>query len=235
MEDTIKSSQIFNRKVVLEIRYEPNPSVIDNRGALVNKIIEESIIQGAHWEMGVGEIRVSDSLKPNNNRQLIYADLHRLSIINSKNDSNEGYHHFIEKSFRAFKAIIPNIRIIRIGCRIQGTYECRSQEYNNIVKNFQANFPSTYLLDDFNVKDIRFQLVYQNGQYHIGPISKDDIFLKQEFPFDDVVQKPGIGIDTDNYIIRSKDRDKISESSIKDVLLASLSVEKLLFQKLKDI
>jgi hypothetical protein len=78
MEDSIKSTSINNRKIVLEIRYEPNPSVIDSRGLLVKKLIDGEIIANAQWELGMGEIKLSDSLKANESRQLIYADLHRL-------------------------------------------------------------------------------------------------------------------------------------------------------------
>lgn len=232
MEDSIKSKSINNRKIVIEIRYEPNPSVIDNRGSLVEKLVEAKLIPGAEWELGIGEIKLSDSLKANEGRQLIYADLHRLTLINSKKDTNASFFHFVEKAFKIFKEIIPSYTIIRIGCRIQGTYQCKSNDYNQIVNNFKALFPSQFLLEDFYVKDLRFQLVYQNGQYHIGPVNKEDGFVKTEFPFDDAIKSIGFAIDTDNYTIRSKEKETISDSVIKDVYLTSLSVEKSLFDKL---
>jgi hypothetical protein len=235
MEDSIKSTSINNRKIVIEIRYEPNPSVIDSRGSLVKKLVEAKLIPDAQWELGIGEIKLSDSLKANESRQFIYADLHRLTLISSKKDSNASFFHFAEKAFKIFKEVIPSYTIIRIGCRIQGTYQSKSNDYTKIVNNFKALFPSQFLLEDFNIKDMRFQLVYQNGQYHIGPVNKDDGFVKTEFPFDDAIKNIGFAIDTDNYIIRSKEKEVINDSVIKDVYITSLSVEKSLFDKLNSL
>jgi len=235
MEDSIKSSSIHNRKIVVEIRYEPNPTVIDSRGSLVKKLVDAKLIPDAQWELGVGEIKIADTLKANTNRQIIYADLHRLSIISSKKETNESFSHFVDKVFKIFKEVIPSYTIIRIGCRIQGTYQCKSNDYGQIVNNFKALFPSQFLLEDYNVKDLRFQLNYQNGQYHIGPVSKEDIFLKTEFPFEDASKNVGFAIDTDNYVIRSKEKETINDSVIKDVYITSLSVEKSLFEKLNTL
>ena len=71
MEDSIKSNLIFNRKIVIEIRYEPNPIVIDCRGALVKKFIDSNLIPNAQWELGIGEIKISDSFKIEESRQMI--------------------------------------------------------------------------------------------------------------------------------------------------------------------
>ncbi len=235
MEDSIKSSLVNNRKIVIEIRYEPNPTVIDNRGTLVKKLVEANLISNAQWELGIGEIKIADSLKVNLSRQIIYADLHRLSIISSKKDTNEGFYHFAEKAFKIFKEVIQNYTIIRIGCRIQGTYQAKSSEYNQILSGFKSIFPSQVFLEDFSVKDLRFQLNYQNGQYIIGPVSKDDTFIKSEFPFEEANKNVGFAIDTDNFVIRSKEREKINDSVMKDVYITSLSVEKSLFEKLSNI
>jgi hypothetical protein len=235
MEDIIKSSEINNRKIVIEIRYEPNPTVIDNRGALVKKIIDANLINNAHWEMGVGEIKITDTPKANNSKQIIYADLHRLSIISAKKETNASFAHFYERVLKIFKEVIPSYTIIRIGCRIQGTYNSKSTDYGQILKNFKSLFPSQFLLEDFNASDLRFQLNYQNGHYQIGPVSKDDIFLKTEFPFDDVNNNIGIAIDTDNYVIKSKEKVIISDNITKDVYRTSLSVEKSLYEKLNSL
>ena len=235
MEDIIKSSSINNRKIVIEIRYEPNPTVIDNRGLLVKKIIDANLIHNAQWELGIGEIKISDSLKASNSKQIIYADLHRLSIISAKKETNASFTHFYDRVLKIFKEVIPSFTIIRIGCRIQGTYDTRSNDYSQLLNNFKSLFPSQFLLDDFNVNDLRFQLNYQNGHYQIGPVGKDDIFLKTEFPFDDVNTNIGFAIDTDNYVIRSKEKSIINDNVIKDVFLTSISVEKSLFEKLNSL
>ena len=235
MEVSIKSSLINNRKIVIEIRYEPNPTVIDSRGLLVKKLVDAKLIADAQWELGIGEIKIADTLKANTNRQIIYADLHRLSIISSKQETNESFFHFVEKIFKIFKEAISSYTIIRIGCRIQGTYQSKSSDYTQIINNFKTLFPSQFLLEDYNVKDMRFQLNYQNGQYQIGPVSKDDNFIKTEFPYEESIKHVGFAIDTDNFVIRSKEKELINDSVIKDVYMTSLSIEKSLFDKLNTL
>lgn len=232
MEDSIKSSFIHNRKIVIEIRYDSNPLVIDKRGLLVKKLIDLKVIPEAQWELGIGEVKISDSLSLNYNRQIIYIDLHRISVISSKIETNESFYHLFDKVFKIFKEVIPIYKITRVGCRIQGTYQSLSTEFNKVVENFKKIFPSQILLEDYNIKDMRFQLIYQNGQYHIGPINKDDNFIKTEFPYIDAIKKVGFAIDTDNYVVQSPNNETIQESVIKDVYITSLSVEKSLFDKL---
>jgi hypothetical protein len=235
MEDSIKSSMINNRKIVIEIRYEPNPTVIDGRGSLVKKLLDSKLIPDAQWELGVGEIKLSNSLKANESRQLIYADLHRFTLISSKKHTNDSFFHFVQKAFKIFKEVIPSYSIIRIGCRILGTYQSKSNDYTQVLSNFKSLFPSQFILEDYNIKDLRFQLVYQNGQYNIGPVGKDDVFIKTEFPFDDASKNIGFAIDTDNYVIKSKEKETINDSVIKDVYITSLSIEKSLFEKLNTL
>jgi hypothetical protein len=235
MEDSIKSSAINNRKIVIEIRYEPNPTVIDSRGLLVKKLVDAKLIPEAQWQMGIGEVKIADTLKAETIRQVIYADLHRLSIISSKIESNESFFHFVDKIFKIFKEVIPSFTIIRIGCRIQGTYSCKSDDHSKIVSNFKALFPSQILLEDYNIKDLRLQLNYQNGQYNIGPVNKEDPFIKTEFPYDEARKNIGFGIDTDNFVIRGKEKEIIKDTVIKDVYLTSLSIEKSLFEKLNTL
>lgn len=91
------------------------------------------------------------------------------------------------------------------------------------------------MLEEFPAQDLRFQLVYQNGMYNIGPVHKDDQFLKQEFSFDEKIEHIGFGIDTDNYMLKENSEQIIKDSSIKDVFMTSLSVEKSLFEKLKSL
>jgi hypothetical protein len=230
MTNTIKASEINNRKIILEVRFETDPTVIDNRGKLLQKFIASKIINNAQWELGIAEIKFGDSLEENKCKQLIFADLNRITIVSARTETNEGFFHLVEKAFGIFSQVMPNIKIIRIGCRIQGTYNCKNNDYNRIVNSFTKIFPSQILLEDYNVKDMRFQLIYQNGQYNIGPINKDDAFVKVEFPFVDSIKRPGFAIDTDNYM--TKDVNYLKDASIKDVYTASLAVESSLFEKL---
>lgn len=232
MENNVSSSAINNRKIILEIRFEANPIIIDSRGKLAKLLQKENLIANSKWELGNGDLRIVDDLNSENSRQVIYVDSQRFTVMCSNNQTTDSFLNIVHKAFKIFKEIVGEIVITRIGCRILGTYKTKSSEYPKVVSNFKELFPSQVLLEEFAVKDLRLQLIYQNGQYNIGPISKEDNFLNNEFRFDDVVKSVGFAIDTDNYILKSQEKQIISESSIKDVYLTSLSVEKSLFDKL---
>jgi len=235
MENNINSSSINNRKIILEIRFEANPVIIDSRGQLAKKLQEDNLIVNSKWELGNGDLKIVDNLEPSDTRQIIYIDSQKLTIICSNNQTTDSFLNIVNKAFKIFTDIIGSVVITRIGCRIMGTYKTKSTEFSNVVTNFKAMFPTQILLEDFAVKDLRLQLIYQNGQYHIGPISKDDNFLKNEFRFEDVKKSVGFAIDTDNYILKSREKEVINQQSIKDVYLTSLSVEKSLFDKLSNL
>lgn len=232
MENTISAKSINNRKIIIEIRFAPNPLVIDKRGALLSKFIESKLINAPHWELGTGEIKMSDNADANEIRTTIFSDINRLTVVSSNISSNESFYHLFDKTYKSFKEVIGEIDIVRIGCRILGTYKSQSNDYSKILMGFKNMFPSQILLEDYNVTDLRLQLNYQNGQYHVGPINKKDKFLNKEFSHSDAVNGIGFAIDTDNYMLKGPALKKINDVSIKDVILTSLSVEKSLFEKL---
>ncbi len=233
MEDSIKSSSINNRRVIMEIRFDPNLDFVDRRGALLKKFKSADVIKNSHWELGFNDIKLFDTTTATNNRKLVFCDMKRISMSSSLTETNESFSHFFEKAFASFKAVFDRFDIIRIGCRIQGTYKCKSNDYSTIVTNFIKLFPDKFLLEDFNAKDFKFNLVYQNGQYNIGPINKDDNFIKTNFAYEEANSSVGFGIDTDNFMV--KDKDFLDEKSIMDVYKASLSVEKRLFDNLSSL
>ncbi len=236
MKDNIKREFINNRKLITEIRFKPNPRILDERGNLINKLVESNVIENPHWELGGANITVVDNTEQIQSKKRIFIDIQRISYVSSAGDSNESYYSAFSKVYKVFKETIATFDIKRIGCRIIGTYSCDSKDYATIIEKFKKHFPNQFLLEEFPAQDLRFQLVYQNGMYNIGPIrGEEDQFLKQEFPFDDRNNNIGFAIDTDNYILKESSSQIINESSIKDVYLTSLSVEKLLFEKLKTL
>lgn len=232
MENLIPNKNINNRKIIIEIRFNSNPLIIDKRGELVKKLINDKVIKNAEWELGGGELKILDNLDVKQAKNIIFIGLNRISIISTKIDSNTSFFNQFEKSYKALKDLVGDLEIIRIGCRILGTYEAKSKNYNSIVKNFKNYFNTSIFLEDFNVTDLVFSIVYDNGRYMVGPISKEDSFLEREFNTDDCIKSIGFGIDTDNYFLNDDPSNKVSDSKIKDVFVASISVEKSLFDKL---
>jgi hypothetical protein len=70
--------------------------------------------------------------------------------------------------------------------------------------------------------------------YHIGPVKEDDPFLIKEFKNPDRNNSVGIAIDTDNYLLKAGNNDINGKNKIKDVITASLAVEKSLVENLKE-
>lgn len=69
MKDNIKGEFIKNRKLIIEVRYSPNPKILDERGALINKLVDSNIISNPHWELGGANITVSDKADQKQSRK----------------------------------------------------------------------------------------------------------------------------------------------------------------------
>lgn len=232
MENTIPLKEINNRKIVLEIRYKTNPLILDKKGEILNSFLENNLILNSHWKIGNVDFNLRDNEDETEARTIIFCDARKLAIVSSDISSNEKLFSTIEKAFKQLKGIIPNLDIERIGCRIIGTYKTNNVLYKQVLQGFKNLFPNQILLEDFIVEDLRLQLVYQNGQYNIGPINKNDAFVNKNFTFSKAVSEIGFAIDTDNFYLKRDTSEKINDSKIKDVFIASLSVEKSLFEKL---
>lgn len=69
--------------------------------------------------------------------------------------------------------------------------------------------------------------------YQIAPLSAEDPFYSREFPLKIRDPKVGVMIDTDNYMLSEQGGPKLdSIERIKSVLVASLAVEKALYNNL---
>ena len=235
MINTIPSASINNRKIILEIRFKAKPILLDKRGEILNKILEKNVIPNSHWELGNSEIKLRDKEDIEESRTSILVDPGRITLVSTNVSSNENFYHSVDKIYKSLKEIVGDFDILRIGCRILGTYKTKSKDFKDVMNGFTKMFPNQILLEEFPVKDLRFQIIYQNGMYHIGPISKNDNFIAREFKYNDCIKGVGFAIDTDNYILKDETSEKINEISIRDVFMASISVEKSLFDKLSTL
>ena len=173
-------------------------------------------------------------MKKNEARNTIIVELNRFSFISSKIDSIDSFYGKFEKIYAEITKELGPLYIKRIGCRIQGTYRTKSDNYDDIMGKMKSSFPSTFLLDNYPSTDMLFQLIYKNGMYNIGPArDKDDAFVNQNFDESYRINHNGIAIDTDNYITY-ENGSILDKQAIKDVFVLSLSVEKELYSNLKD-
>ena len=231
MKENIESKNIGNRKFIIELRYEPKVTLLDSKGALVEKIQETKLFPCSHWEIGQSEVIVRDEKMKEDAHNVIIVTLNRICFISYKIDSVESFYANFCKVYDAVTKVLFPLKITRIGCRIIGTYKANSSDFKNILKNFQDSFPAKFLLKKYPAKYLLFHLKYENGMYQIGPIDINDDFYSREFDIPDCTKHVGFAIDTDNYL--TNEAQEINEKSlIKEVYKLSLSVEKELFSNL---
>lgn len=233
MKDNIKASLTFNRKIVIEVRFEPLPRILDLKGTIVENIKKLNLFSIFHWELGDSTVLIKDAPVPNLVRNQIVVELNRIMFVSSQIASIESFYSKFHKIFTELCSIFEVKSITRIGCRIQGSYKVKSSDFENVLSSFKNSFPSNIFMEDFPSTDLLFRLNYQNGMYQIGPIKENDTFLKREFPYDERNNSIGIAIDTDNYLQKISEKE-LTSSKIKDVVIASLAVEKSLYEKLKN-
>jgi hypothetical protein len=233
MKDNISTEKILNRKIVIEIRFKPNPKLLDLKGTIINAIESLKLLSEFYWEIGDAVISMKDNKEQLNVRNQIIVEINRFAYISSRIDSIESFYSKFQKIYSELGKLTLFGEYSRIGCRIQGTYRVKSTKFDTILENFKNSFPNEIFLEDFPAKDLMFRLNYNNGMYIIGPIKENDDFLKKEFQFQNRNNSIGVGIDTDNYFL-NENKEIIKDSRIKDVFTASLAVEKSLYEKLKD-
>lgn len=234
MKNNIDTNLILNRKIVIEIRFKAQPKFLDLKGTLLDKIYKLNIIKNAEWSIGDSGFKIADNNQEILVRNLFTAELNRFSIVSYDVHSIEKFVGDFLKINDVVKEVLGDLDILRVGCRILGTYKTKSNKFDTILKKFKESFPNDIFLKDFPTTDLRLQIVYQNGTYHLGPIQKDDGFLQREFRGPGRNNSVGIGLDTDNYLLKTEEIKINSASKIKDVITASLAVEKSLVEKLKD-
>jgi len=235
MKNNINTSQIHNRKIILEIRFRFKSKILDNKGNILDSIENSKLLNPFVFALGEYGIKAADNSEESNERNALYAEINRFSFISSKIDSVDIYFQKFETMFKAFTDIVGDVEMLRIGCRIIGTYSCKSKTFKELLINFKEVFPDKFYVDQFPVTDLRLQVIYQNGNYNIGPINKGDIFTATNFTHSDVIDKLGTGIDVDNYFLGNDKYDGNLLTKVKDVFTASLAVEKSLFDKLSEM
>ena len=233
MKNNIDNKVILNRKIIIELKYEPILHFLDLKGIIQQELIDLNLIEKPDWSIGDSHVKVADNKNDTQARVLIQVQLNRVSFISSKITSIE---KFTSDFFKIYKVVcdkLTDLSIIRIGCRIQGTYKTKSSTFKALLKSFKEAIPGQVFFDGFPTNDLRIQIVYQNGNYYLRPVQKNYPFLDTAFNYDGRINDVGIGLDTDNYLLNTGENLN-SQAKIKDVITASLAVEKNMIESLKE-
>ena len=232
MKENIDSKKIGNRKFIIELRFNHKVTLSDKKGAIIENIKSCNFFTPFHWEIGVANATIWDNNKKEDARNIIMIELNRLCVISTKIDTVASFFDRFMKIYECVEKEIGAFDIIRIGCRIQGTYKIESLDFNSILEKMKKGFPRQFYLEDFPATDLMFQLNYKNGMYQIGPAKGEkDTFVENNFSESCRINHVGFAIDTDNYI--TNQRGPINDKKMsKDIYPRSLSVEKKLFDNL---
>ncbi|QZE15361.1 hypothetical protein K4L44_05880 [Halosquirtibacter laminarini] len=236
MENNIKNLNIYLRNIILELRYDPNPIILDLRGQLINRLISDKKFKGYIWSLTDKGIVLNDKESKDESLYTIIVEIDRLSYISRTVASSEDHFNRFKKILELIFQSIDNVKLRRIGCRVQGVYKVLSKDYSKIFNSFKDQFKTNLFLNDFPSKDLKLLIEYENGRYETGPIGKNDSFVRTNFPNNTNSSLVGIAIDTDNYVIFDDfevDKNKI-ESNTKRIYDLSLTVEKTLYERMKE-
>lgn len=233
MQNNIESKNIGNRKFIIEIRFAPIVYMLDRRGAIAEAVEKSKCFKTCHWEINTGEVTIRDHAEKEKVKNVVFVTFNRFSFISYSIDSIEGFYSNFMKAYEAVCKVLGNTTILRIGCRIIGTYKVKSKSFTSILTHFKEAFPSKIFINQYPARDMLFTLTYENGMYSIGPLNENDIFYEKEFELGCNEKHTGILIDTDNYLTNEV-KDINNKSRIKDVYTLSLSVEKDLYLNLAE-
>lgn len=233
MKDNIDTKKIGNRKIIIELRFNPIVSILDNKGHIVEAIEKSGCFNQSYWEINSADVTIRDHSDKDKARNIAYVTFNRFNFISYKVDSVDSFYSNFIKVYTELIGVIGTPIIKRIGCRIIGTYKVKSQNFDSILNNFKESFPKHFFIENYSAKDLSFTLNYPNGMYTIGPVNLDDNFYDREFDFDGCYKHIGIAIDTDNYMTNEV-KEINDKSLIKSIYTLSLAVEKDLYLNLAD-
>lgn len=235
-KDNISSAAIINRKLIIELRFNPIASVLDKKGTIADAVSAEKIFKPDNfWEISNNAVRFQSSENKNDTHFIATVEYNKITFVGVKIDSIDSFFNLFLKFYRTIKGNIPNWTVTRIGCRVLGAYKTQSNEFSSILSNFIKIFPSKFIIEPYQTKDLLFRMDYSSGMYQISPLKDDDEFYKREFPSGIINGGVGVMLDTDNYTLKIDGVDIDTIENIKTIFIASLAVEKSLYENLKNI
>ena len=140
MKENIDSKNIGNRKFIIELRYDAKVTMLDAKGALVEKILETGVFPCSHWEIGQSNVAIRDTKQKEDALNVALVTLNRINFISHKIDSVESFYANFTKVYDAVTKVLGQLSITRIGCRIIGTYKSKSSDYKDVLKRIGLNF-----------------------------------------------------------------------------------------------
>lgn len=193
------------KKYVFEFRYNPILESFDKRGLVLQKLNEAFKSKIAHWRVSNIEVQLLDN--PERASKIISVD-HKISRIiyedcGSLQEFNDDTKKFIEVFFSIYGKNTKEI--LRAGVRFQSIFTFpKYKTFDIILNKLREVFINTSCPLTLSITDCQFILNHERGTILIGPVKKDEQWIKDNFLFpENNIPDQGLGIDVDSYSLNT--------------------------------
>jgi hypothetical protein len=212
-------------RLVVELRYPAIPSLLDRRGAIIDKIHPQIERRFPVWSVETAKITWTDQLPPKASEFDI--SLKRAAVILEDVPT----HDFVETAIKCMRlvheALEPALsQVDRIGVRfIEILGQQRECDFETIRSDVFSRFHKMPFKLPLNYTDSAYILEHQKGRFVVAPTNGKDEWALRNFRVHDNLTT-GYAIDIDSYHknIKIKGRDGLVKA-VQDVLDVSKGVE----------
>ena len=234
MEDYSKKIRKKNR-FIFEIRYTPKLKLLDKKGEIIDSVFPKISKNYPHWQINQGDILFLDNLELPTSEFLL--GLKRTFIAKEDITSYNAFQDNVRNLISIVYDVLDLEMISRIGFRIISTYE------NSTIDSFEKArklIEDTFLKDPLNLglkhKDLMIKIDHNNGFYTIGPIQRNENWIKTHFKNlkeSNEIPKYGIGLDIDSFgtDIEVTKKDHFLQKVL-DTMVLSKAIEDALMKSL---
>jgi len=218
-------------RYAFEFRYPPLIQAFDRRGKILENIHPSFINKIPHWDTKNVAVHFKNILEGAPTRQ-IFIDHHRTFLTYENDTTDVSFDEFyqdskklINKFFTVFPDNIENIK--RVGVRLTSMFETRNfNNYADVIRKVKGTFFTNTFPMSKKITDFHISFKHEFGFILIGPVIKDDEWLKNTFTNTDTGNIPdyGLALDVDSFLkdISPHDLEKV----FVDVFNASIEIEK---------
>lgn len=212
-------------RAIAEIRYPAAPKLLDMRGKIIEEIHPEIQDYFKHWKTDIGTVTFS------NNQEIQVGEfvisLKRTALIIEDIGSSQEFLDKTKKYFKLMYRVFGNEveRLTRVGVRFVEICTLPGEnKFDDMLDRISSKFLN--LPDDLAIQqtDNLVKVVHKNGFFQIGPVKKEEAWVKQVFAdIDRNIPEAGVGLDIDSY---STDIEVTSEQQLLTAINAVFKVTK---------
>lgn len=188
-----------NFRFIFELRYDPLVQLFDKKGMLLKSLIKKFGSKLKIWKMQGEELFLID----NNEIPLkqMFISHQRCSLNYENVDSLQEFCDDAINLTRELNEIFPEKNnILRLGIRFISILKTQGySDFNAVHKKVLETFFVEKLPFSIPITDCKAIFTHETGTIHIGPVKRDEQWVKQNFFDGHISIDFGIGIDVDSY------------------------------------